>query len=69
MLLRSLFTFLRFLQVKSVQDRVTWLESLIQYYKIPNTCIIHPNELPKEPKIGKRELNKLNKELSMPDVY
>ena len=52
---------IRFLQVKSVQDRVTWLESLIQYYKISNTCIIHPRELPKKPKIGKREFNKLNK--------
>jgi hypothetical protein len=51
----------RFLQPENVQDRINWLENLVQYYKTPNTNFIHPNELPKEPKIGVREFNKINK--------
>jgi hypothetical protein len=51
----------RFLQVKNVQERINWLENLILYYKQPNLNLVHPNEIPKEPKIGKREFNKINK--------
>jgi len=50
----------------SVDSRIEWLESLICYYKsdkpkISGELLIHPNEVPKEPIIGKREFNKLNK--------
>jgi hypothetical protein len=51
----------RYLQPENVQDRIKWLESLIQYYKADNYKLIHPSEAPKEPKVSKRNYNKLKK--------
>ncbi len=46
---------------KTVQERILWLESLVEYYKSDVTNYIHPSEKPKEPKISKRNYNKLKK--------
>jgi hypothetical protein len=51
----------RYLQPKNVQERIDWLETLIEYYQEENTNLVHPNEAPKEPKLPKRQFNKLNK--------
>lgn len=51
----------RYLQPTCVQDRVEWLEKLIQYYKKENYPLIHPSEKPKEEIVSKRNYNKLAK--------
>ena len=51
----------RFLQPGNVNERIKWLESLITYYKLPNTNLIHPSESPKEPLVPKRLFNKIRK--------
>jgi len=51
----------RFKQPKNVNDRIKWLEELLKYYKSENYPYIHPNEKPKEPKVSKRNYNKLAK--------
>ena len=52
----------RYLQPESVQDRIDFLESLVEYYKKENYPMVHPNEKPKERSISKRQYNKLAKE-------
>jgi len=52
----------RYLQPENVQNRIEWLESLIEYYKTPNYNRIHPSEVPKNPKFTKRCYLKLKKE-------
>jgi hypothetical protein len=32
------------------QDRIEWLETLVEYYKKDNYNFIYPNEAPKDPK-------------------
>lgn len=51
----------RYIQAKTVQDRIDWLENLIQYYKKENYNIIHPNEAPKPKKLSKKNYNKVKK--------
>jgi len=51
----------RFLQPQNVQERIEWLESLIEYYSKDNYPLIHPLEEPKSPKISKRQYNKCKK--------
>lgn len=51
----------RYKQARTVQDRINLLEQLIEYYKSGTYPIIHPNEIPKDPKISKRNYNKLKK--------
>jgi len=51
----------RYIQPKSVQDRIDFLEKLILYYKKDNYPIIHPSEIAKEPKLKKSSYNKLKK--------
>ena len=38
-----------------------YFSNLLWYWSRPCTDIVYPTEVPKEPKIGKREFNKLNK--------
>ncbi len=52
----------RYLQPKSVQERIEILESLILYYKKPNYPLIHPNEEPKPPNVSKRNYNTLKRQ-------
>lgn len=51
----------RYIQPENVQDRIEWLESLLEYYKEDNYNVIHPSELPKEPTVSKSNYNKLKK--------
>lgn len=49
----------RYIQPKLVQERIEFLEALIEYYKKDNYPLIHPNEEPKKPHVSKRNYNKL----------
>jgi len=51
----------RYMQPENVQDRIAMLQSLISYYEKDNYELIHPSEKPKEPKVSKRNYNKLKK--------
>jgi len=51
----------RYLGVESVQERIEKLTDLVEYYKTENLPLIHPTEQPKEPKMSKRNYNKLKK--------
>lgn len=51
----------RYRQPKDVQDRIDFLESLIEYYKDGTFNMIHPSEKKKPKKISKRNFNKLKK--------
>lgn len=51
----------RYIQVDNVQERIEWLESLVNYYKKENYPMIHPAEKPKDKKIAKSKYNKLQK--------
>ncbi|UOK16725.1 putative DNA endonuclease VII [Vibrio phage phiKT1024] len=52
----------RYIQPENVQERIEWLESLISYYRKDNYDLIHPNEKPAEPKVSKKNYNKLKRE-------
>lgn len=54
----------RYMQPKSVQERVQLLKNLIEYYEEGTYPLIHPSEKPKEPVLSKRNYNKLKKEYS-----
>ncbi len=51
----------RYIQPENIQERIEWLESLVEYYKKCNYPLIHPSEKPKEPTVSKRQYNKLKK--------
>ncbi|WXB47865.1 endonuclease VII [Vibrio phage VB_VaC_TDDLMA] len=51
----------RYIQPEDVAERIKWLESLISYYKKDNYNLIHPNEKPSEPKVSKKNYNKLKR--------
>ena len=51
----------RYIQPKSVEERIDFLESLILYYKKDTYLLIHPSEAPKVPKVSRRNYNKLKK--------
>lgn len=55
----------RYIQPKNVQERIDWLESLVEYYKKAPYPMIHPSEKTKEQKVSKRNYNKLKKEYSL----
>ena len=54
----------RYKQIKTDEERIHWLEQLIQYYKKPKYNYIHPTEAVKEPTVSKRNFNKLKKAYS-----
>lgn len=51
----------RYKQIKTDEERIEWLQNLIEYYKRPKYSLIHPTEVVKEPQISKRNFNKLKK--------
>jgi len=51
----------RYLGAKTVQEHTTSLKNLVAYYEKENLPFIHPSEQPKEPKLSKRNYNKLKK--------
>ena len=51
----------RYVAPSCVQDRIEWLENLVEYLKKDNYNYIHPNEVPKEPKLSKKNYNKCKK--------
>lgn len=55
---------IRYKQIKTDEERIQWLEQLINYYKKPKYNVIHPTEAVKEPNISKRNFNRLKKTYS-----
>ena len=51
----------RYKQIKTDEERIEWLQNLIEYYKRPKYPLIHPTEVSKEPHVSKRNFNKLKK--------
>ena len=51
----------RFLRHPNKQERIKWLENLINYYKQDPYPYIHPTEVKQEPLLSKRNFNKLKK--------
>jgi hypothetical protein len=51
----------RYIQARTDEDRIQWLENLISYYRQPKYPLVHPTEVPREPDISKRNFNKLKK--------
>lgn len=51
----------RFLNPKSVAERIQFLKDLIVFYERENLPFIHPDEKPDEPIVSKRNYNKLAK--------
>lgn len=51
----------RYKQIKTDEERIEWLQNLIEYYKRPKYPLIHPTEAVKEPQVSKRNFNKLKK--------
>jgi hypothetical protein len=51
----------RYLNVSSVDERIKWLDSLIQYYKKEPLPLIHPSEKKKEQIVSKRNYKLLQK--------
>lgn len=51
----------RYRGITDVNDKIEFLESLIEYYKNYLTNYIHPTEKPQEPKVSKKNYNKLKK--------
>ena len=51
----------RYLGNLDIEDKLNFLSNLIEYYKKENYNYVHPNEF-SEPKISKRQYNKLKKE-------
>jgi len=51
----------RYIQPKCVQERISFLQSLIDYYERGTYDLIHPNEAPKLPDVSKKNYNKLKK--------
>ena len=51
----------RYIQPKSVQERIDYLKSVIKYYESGTFDYIHPSEKPKEAKVSKRNYNKLKR--------
>jgi 5-methylcytosine-specific restriction endonuclease McrA len=49
----------RFQGARTVEDRISFLELLIKYYKNKPLNLIHPNERIKDPKVAKSQFNKL----------
>ena len=58
----------RYLQPKNVNERIEFLEKLIAYYKKGTLPYIHPSEKVKEPKVSKRNYNKLAKEYGLSGI-
>ena len=54
----------RYIQPNNVQERINFLENLVEYYKKDNYSFIHPSEKPLEPLVSKRNYNKLKKKYS-----
>lgn len=54
----------RYRQPESVAERIEMLKSLIRYYEAGTYDLIHPSEKPVEPKVSKRNYNRLKKEYS-----
>ena len=55
----------RYKQFKSVQERIIWLQKLINYYSKENYDMVHPSEKPIEKDLSKRQFNKLQKMFSI----
>ena len=51
----------RFQSARTREDRIKWLEKLIEYYKKEPYPFIHPTEIPKEKTLSKKNFNKLAK--------
>lgn len=51
----------RYKQFKSVQERVIWLQKLVNYYMKENYHMVHPSEKPIKKDVSKRQFNKLQK--------
>jgi hypothetical protein len=51
----------RYMQPKNVQDRIDILLDLVEYYKKGAYPLVHPTEAVREPKVSKRNYNKLMK--------
>lgn len=51
----------RFLKQPTNEQRIEWLEKLIEYYKKEPYPYVHPSEVEKPKQLSKRNFNKLNK--------
>ena len=51
----------RYLQPKNKDERVIWLQNLVEYLSKKPTNLVHPSERAPAPKISKRQYNRLVK--------
>lgn len=51
----------RYKQIKTDEERISFLEKLIAYYKQSKYPLIHPSEAVKEPPVSRRNFNRLKK--------
>jgi len=55
----------RYCGITTTKERIEFLEKLIAYYKKGTLPVIHPSEKIPEPKVSKKNYNKLKKEFSL----
>lgn len=51
----------RFLHQPSREQRIRWIKNLAEYYQKDLYPYVHPNEVPKQATLSKRNFNRLNK--------
>lgn len=55
----------RYCGIKTTKERIEFLENLIEYYKQGTLPYVHPTEKMPEPKVSKKNYNKLKKEFNL----